>query len=339
MPFVDVVIVNYDSGPHLARSVDALQRQTFVDFRIIVVDNASRDGSAEGLAQGRVPLEVLRPGENLGFAGANNLALRARVTAPWAALLNPDAFPQPDWLEKLVAAARRHPSCFFGCKMLDASDPARIDGVGDAYHVSGLHWRIGHGGSDLPCYAQSREIFGPCAAAALYRTSDLLEAGGFDEDFFCYAEDVDLAFRLRLLGRRCWYVPDAVVEHMGSATTGRRSDFTLYHGHRNLVWCYVKNMPAPLFWLYLPQHLALNLATLLWFALRGRAGVISRAKRDALRGLPRAWRKRRSIQAGRRAHWREIIAVMARGLPIRRKWPYGNSRPTVGPSVADVSRG
>lgn len=222
MALVDVVIVNYDSGPHLARAIDALRRQTFADFRVIVVDNASRDGSAEGLPHGPVPLEVLRAGENLGFAGGNNLALRARVTAPWVALLNPDAFPRRDWLEKLVAAARHHPTCFFGCKMLDGSDTARIDGVGDAYHVSGRHWGIGHGGPDRPCYAQPREIFGPCAAAALYRTSDLLEIEGFDEDFFCYAEDVDLAFRLRLLGRRCWYVPEAVVEHIGSATTGRR---------------------------------------------------------------------------------------------------------------------
>ena len=96
------------------------------------------------------------------------------------------------------------------------------------------------------------EIFAPCAAAALYRRAAFLEAGGFDEHFFCYMEDVDLGFRLRLLGYRCGYAPAAIVHHVGSGTTGARSPFTVYHGHRNLVWTYVKNMPTPWFWLYLP---------------------------------------------------------------------------------------
>jgi GT2 family glycosyltransferase len=91
------------------------------------------------------------------------------------------------------------------------------------------------------------EIFSPCAAAALYRRSALLEVGGFDEDFFCYVEDVDLGFRLRLAGYRCLYVPLSVAHHIGSGTTGgKNSDFSVYHGHRNLVWAFVKNMPGVL---------------------------------------------------------------------------------------------
>ena len=88
-------------------------------------------------------------------------------------------------------------------------------------------------------------------------------AGGLDEDFFCYMEDIDLAFRLRLLGWECLHVPRAVCRHVGSAITGRRSDFSVYHGQRNIVWVFVKNMPPPLFALLLPLHVLLNAAA--WF--------------------------------------------------------------------------
>ncbi len=110
-----------------------------------------------------------------------------------------------------------------------------------------------------------REVFSACAAAALYRR-DVFEAlGGLDEDFFCYMEDVDLGFRLRLAGWGCTYVPTAVVHHVGSATSGRRSHFTTYHGHRNLVWVFFKNMPGALLWLYLPQHFSLTSSSVALF--------------------------------------------------------------------------
>jgi GT2 family glycosyltransferase len=312
---VDVVIVNYNSGPWLRRAVAALNAQTFPDFRIIVVDNGSTDRSLDELPVGPAPLEIVRAERNLGFAAGNNYAIRNHVTAKWLALLNPDAFPRYDWLERLMAAAQRQSRYnFFGCRMLDANNPKRLDGVGDVYHASGLAWREGHGCADGPAYDQPEEIFSPCAAAALYRTQDVLDAGLFDEDFFCYSEDVDLGFRLRLRGGRCLYVPDAVVEHVGSAITGKRSDFQLYHGHRNLAWTYVKNMPGWLFWFYLPYHVALNCYSVIAFAVRGQGGPLWRAKRDAIRGLRAAWHKRRDIQARRTSPTRELRRVLRRGL-------------------------
>ena len=139
--------------------------------------------------------------------------------------------------------------------------------------------------------------------------------GGFDEDYFCYVEDVDLGFRLRLAGYRCLYVPQSVAHHVGSGTTGgQHSDFSTYHGHRNLVWTFVKDMPGLLFWLLLPLHVMLNLASLIWFALRGRGGVILRAKRDALLGLPKMWRKRQQIQKSRIASISDIWRVLDKHL-------------------------
>lgn len=317
-----VLVVTWNSGPLLGRCLDSLARQTRLPDRIIVVDNASTDGSPRA-AEGRPGVELVALPENAGFAAANNLGMARATDCELVALLNPDAFPEPGWLEALVAAAAAHPeAASFGSHMLSDADPTLIDGVGDVYHAGGLHWRQGHGAPAASMTAAGREIFSACAAAALYRRDLFLRTGGFDESFFCYAEDVDLGFRLRLLGHTCRYVPGAVVRHVGSATAGTDSAFSVYHGHRNMVWTYVKNMPGMLFWLYLPQHLLANVAALAWFSRRGRLPAVLRAKLDAVGGLGAAWQKRRAIQAQRRVASSVLRAAMTRGVltPFISRW-------------------
>jgi len=312
---VAVVIVNWNSGAYIDRTLASLASQTVRPARVIVVDNASSDGSADGLEDRHAGVEVIRAGTNLGFAAANNRGVEAAEGCEWVALLNPDAFPEPDWLERMLAAADAHPDhALLGARLVLADEPETLDGTGDAYHVSGLAWRRHHGRPVSEAPAVAEEVFGPCAAAALYRRSAFLAAGGFEERYFCYLEDVDLAFRLRLAGHRAMSVPDAVVHHVGSATTGRVSDFTVYHSHRNIVWTYASDMPGRLVWLYLPQHLLMNLLTVLWFATRGQARVILRAKRDALLGLGWAIRRRRAVQATRRVDADDLRGQMTRGV-------------------------
>ncbi len=218
-------------------------------------------------------------------------------------------------MSRSVAADRQPQYAYFASRMIQAGKPTVLDGAGDAYHVSGLAWRRGYGAPAAGRYGNQEEVFSPCAAAALYRRDAFEASGGFDEDFFCYLEDVDLGFRLRLAGYQCLYVPDALVHHVGSATTGKDSDFAVYHGHRNLVWTYVKNMPGPLFWLYLPLHLAANIYIVARYALMGRWRVILKAKWDAIKGLPKMWRKRKEIQARRVVSAWEIRRAMEKGLP------------------------
>ncbi len=301
-----LIIVNWNSWDMLSRCLEKLEVQTLRDFSVLVMDNASSSPAPEGLFARHPYARLVKNASNLGFAAANNRAITLAPDADWIALLNPDAFPEPDWLENLLKAAHENPDhAMFASRQMMESEAQLLDGDGDAYHISGMVWRIGHGQgatNDEP-----REVFSPCAAAALYRRDALVEAGGFDEDFFCYVEDVDLGFRLRLAGHRCLLVPDAVVYHIGSATTGgQRSDFSVYHGHRNMVWCYVKNMPGILFWACMPLHLAANAATVVIYALRGQGRVILKAKFDALSGMPGMWLKRRSIQKSRKASAAEI---------------------------------
>ena len=315
MSRVAVVIVNLNGGALLERALDAVSRQTVAPARVLVVDNASTDGSADRLEERFAGVEVLRLAMNTGFAAANNLAVRAAADCDWVALLNPDAFPEPAWLERLLdAAERRREYAFFGSRLLMADDPSRLDGAGDAYHVSGLAWRLDHGLEAAGRALEETEVFSPCAAAALYRRDAFLAVGGFDESFFCYYEDNDLAFRLRLAGQRCLYVPGAVVHHVGSAIAGAVSDFAVYHSYRNLVWAWVKDMPAPLVPLYLPQLLLANLLLLGAFAVRGRARVVLRAQRDAVLGLPRALRARREVQSARVVPAHELRRVLTTGL-------------------------
>ena len=295
-PLASVVIVNWNGIRVLNKCLAALEQQAFSDFEILIIDNGSTDGSLEALRTSRPQVSIRSLPNNLGFAAANNLGFQM-ARGKWIAPLNNDAFPETGWLASLLQAAEQSSEfSFFASCLLSQNDPSRIDGLGDIYHVSGMAWRKGHGESLRPADALPSEVFGPCAAAALFQRDQVLDAGGFDEAFFCYHEDVDLAFRLRLLGYRCLYVPEARVIHQGSSSHGPRSDFVLYHGHRNLVWTYLKNMPPHLFTRYLPLHFFLNLATLFWFTARGQGRPIFRAKWDALRGLPRVWGQRKRIQ-------------------------------------------
>jgi GT2 family glycosyltransferase len=310
---IAVVIVNWNSGALLDRCLEGLRLQTRPADRIVVADNGSSDGSLDALR--RLPtVEVLPLGRNAGFAAANNCAVQMVADCEWIALLNPDAVPTPTWLAALEVAVRANPGyACFGSQMRRAAEPERLDGVGDVYHVSGRVWRDEEG-RPLDGAAAPREIFSACAAAALYSRAAFLAAGGFDESFFCYLEDVDLGFRLRLEGERSLYVPDAVVYHLGSGVSGRHSDFSVYHGHRNLVWTYFKNMPRSLMWAYLPQHLVMNLVSVAWFAAHGQGRVIVKAKVDAVRGLGRILAARRPVQARPQVSARELRRMMARGV-------------------------
>jgi len=303
----------------LGQCLADLSLQDLAPTRVLVMDNCSTDGSVEGL-DSLCDVEVKKLGANFGFAGGNNLALE-QIDTEFVAMLNPDAFPDKSWLKNLVAAAQVFPdTAAFGSRQMMHDNEDIVDGLGDVYHLSGLIWRRGYGSAlDLKDLIPF-EVFSPCAGAALYRTNAIKSVGGFDEDFFCYAEDIDLGFRLRLAGHRAMLVPEAVVSHVGSATSGgRHSAFSIYHGHRNLVWAYVKNMPSWMFWACLPLHLAMNIITIIYFAIAGQGLTILRAKRDALYGLPKMWRKRRMIQEKRSASTNEIWRVLDKRLwPSRR---------------------
>ena len=278
------------------------------------MDNASTDASLQGLEQEFEEWDFIKLETNTGFSAGNNFAVKKVEDCDWGAFLNPDAMPHPDWLARLKEAIDRFPGVvWFGSHMQGYKND-RMDGTGDVYHVCGAAWRRDHGLKQSEIKREAGEIFSPCAAAALIRRDVFLQEKGFDENFFCYNEDVDLGFRLRLKGYQCFYIPDAVVEHVGSASTDRYSDFAVYHSQRNLVWSYFRNMHDPWFWIYLPQHILFNLSALIWFSLKGRTVSIFKAKWDALKGLPRVWKLRQGTQNTKTAAGSKVVDAMSKGL-------------------------
>lgn len=308
LPDVTVIVVNYNGGDHVLRCLAAIAAQARLPEAVIVVDNASTDDSAPACTTaiaanprlaGRT--QFVRLDTNLGFAAANNRGI-AMADTEYVALLNPDAFPGPGWLAALLDAATRHPEiAAFGSRQMLAGRDGIVDGLGDCYSLTGLAWRRGHGRRLTPSDLAPREIFSPCGAAALYRRAAVLDVGGFDEDYFCYFEDVDLGLRLRLAGHRARYVPDAVVEHVGGASFGGgRSPAATYFGHRNLVWTAVKDLPTPLLCISLLAQIPQTMFVAAACVWRGRLRAFVRGKCDAVRGLGACLRKRRLVQQGRR---------------------------------------
>lgn len=310
---VAVVIVNYNGGEFLEQCLLALGLQTRKPDRVMLVDNNSEHFSANEIKSLYPQTEIMQLTENVGFAAANNLAIKELDDMDWVVLLNPDAYAEPDWLEKYMAGVENHPDFhFFGCRML-ATTAKMLDGTGDVYHISGANWRRDYGKS-ADRHKQEEEIFSPSGAAALFHRSVYLEAGGLNEDLFCYMEDIDLGFRLQLLGYRCFYIADAVVTHEGSALVGSHSDFQVYFGHRNLVWVYIMNMPSPWIWIYLPQHILYNLVGVVYFIYHGKTSVILKAKLDAIKGLRRAWYFRKAIQSKIKIDIKDLRKKLAHGL-------------------------
>jgi len=312
-PTVGVIIVNFNAEGFLLDAVESIVGQSLPPHRIVVLDNASTDRSAAAISATFPGVTLIRLDENIGFAAANNIGIAMLDDCEFIALLNPDATADPDWLAELVTAADEHPEMAGFASMIErARDAGVLDSAGDVYHVYGTAWPGRHGAPTRTAEVEEA-VFGPSAAAALYYRSWLVRLGGFDESFFCYFEDVDLNLRLQVAGGRCLYVPSARIRHVGGASTGGLSAFTIYHSQRNLVWTFVKSAPPHIFWRYLPMHLLLNVGSIVSYGARGHLRTLLRAKRDAIRGLPPVVRARRSVMASRGFERATFDGVMRRG--------------------------
>lgn len=307
-PDITVVVVNYNGGDYMRGCLASLAAQTFQNFETIIVDNASTDGSLDRIVEKPARLTILKQVTNLGFAGGNNVGAKTGQ-GKWLALLNPDAEAAPDWLEAMMRAVARRPSHrLVASHQISLHDATKLDGAGDCYLAYGYAWRggFGHTAANVP---PAGECFAPCGAAALYPRDVFLESGGFDERYFCYHEDVDMAFRLRLQGERCQFVPDARVRHAGSAISGRASAFSVFYGVRNGVWTYVKNMPGGLLLLTSPVWFIGSLMLLLRGALRGVFVPTWRGFVAAFAGLGPALAARKQLRARRRVSVAHLAAA------------------------------
>ncbi len=292
---VSLVIPNWNGATWLPACLEGIAAQTLAPDEVIVVDNGSRDGSLEYLRTSHADIRVLALGYNTGFAHAANRGLQA-ARGVLVALVNTDVVLERDWLARLVEALESHPdAASIACKMLSLSDRSRVYDAGDVLRRDGVCEQRGRFGRDDGRWDSPGEVFGACAGAALYRRSPVLELGGFDERYFAYLEDVDLALRLRLSGWRCRYEP-AVALHAGEASSGSLPGGHWFFVSRNTLVLVAKAYPAR--WL---PFVCYRQAAWMWHAVRARRfrahlrGIIA-----ALPLVPGALRARRRLLAGAR---------------------------------------
>jgi GT2 family glycosyltransferase len=294
-------------------------------FEVVVVDNGSDDDSPEMVLKDyaeniRFRTEVIRNSENRGFCAANNQGFAAS-DSEFVALLNNDAEAEPAWLEKLASAFDGRPDVGMAAsKILVYEDPRRIDKAGHLIYPDGQNRGRGSGELDKGQYDRVEEVLWPDGCAAMYRRAMLDEIGGFDEDFFAYADDAELGLRARIAGWKCQYIPGAVVRHHRGATLGVRSSRRLELIERNRVLLAVKLFPWSLLW-WNPLYYAMRLGAGVWAAITGQGEVgkypgvrgkltaaLAMLKGDwqALRLIPRMLAKRGEVARIRKLSPREV---------------------------------
>lgn len=242
-PLVSVIVVNWNGKEYLDKCLTSLKSQSFSDIEIIVVDNASIDGSVEFIEKNYSDIRVIKNIKNYGFAIGNNIGIRASK-GKYIATLNNDAMAECDWIKNLISVAeKREDIAMFASKILSYSNTALIESVGMLIYPDATAKCRGYLEKSGEKYNKMEEILLPSACAALYRKDALFTAGLFDDDYFAYCEDIDLGLRIRLLGFGCIYVPEAKVYHHYSATSKNNLPFKIYLIERNRLWTLIKIFP------------------------------------------------------------------------------------------------
>ena len=306
-PQVAIVITNWNGRQYLKACLRSLFAQKFQDFVVFVVDNASTDGSVDFVCTRFPQVQIIQNNANVGLCAANNQGILA-TDAEFVAILNNDTQFEPEWLGRLVAAMKSDPQIgMCASKMLLTDQRDMIESAGIIIDKAGIAWGLESGAPDRSA-STPVSVFGACGGAALYRRSMLLEIDLFDEDFFVYLEDADVAWRGQWAGWKCVYVPNAVVYHAHSATIKEGSPFKTRLLGRNKVWLICKNYPFPhLIW-YSPLILSYELMSMGYNLLNGRGWNALKGRIEALRQVPLMLARRRKIV--RRVSSREMMSKL-----------------------------
>jgi len=308
-PFVSLIIVNWNGEQFLHDCLQSLSQQTYSSYEIFVVDNGSTDGSVDFVVQNFPHVRLVQLSENTGFAGGNCKGLEVSH-GEYVALLNNDTRIDDKWLENLIQPMLDDPAVGICASKLIVDATSTLDSAGDGLTTWGVGFKRGIG-QDPSLYVVQEPVFGASAAACLYRRKMLNTIGFLDPDFFFNDEDTDLNFRAQLGGWKCVYVPGAIVYHRVNATIGRMSDLHVYYHARNLEFLWIKNMPTGLMLRYAHHKLIQELGSFSYLCLRHwKWKAFFRAKRDALRLLPKMLNKRQEIQATRKVSNRYIQSLL-----------------------------
>jgi GT2 family glycosyltransferase len=309
MSRVAVNIVTFNSAADIKTCLESIQQQTFTDLATHIFDKASTDDTLKTIE----PFEIdylVRSAVNTGFCKAHN-ELARRFPSEYVLFLNPDTVLKRTFIEELVTALESRPDAASACGKLIRMDGITLDSTGIVMLAEQRHLDRGSGEPDLGQYDEPGEIFGPSCAAALYRKQALddtaIEGQYFDEDFFAYREDADLAWRCRLFGWHAIYVPSAVALHRRRVTPERRRELPKFincHSVKNRFLLRLNNMTGPLYRRCFWRITFRDVAVIGYVLLREWSSIP--AFFYLFRNVPRLLRKRRLIQSRRKAGALEI---------------------------------
>jgi GT2 family glycosyltransferase len=291
-PRVSVLLVNTNELHHLKPCLASLARQTYPNLEIVVVDNASTDGSIRYIQEHHPDVRIEASRENLGYPGGNNKGMEV-ATGEYFAVLNPDTIVSDDWLEALVDGLERHPEAGLATsKILLQSDPSRINACGNTITITGLTYCRGVG-EDCESFDREEDVSAVSGCSFLVRRSLIDEIGPFDAAFVSYLEETDLSLRARLLGYASIYVPASRVWH---AYTFRFSEKKCFHIEKNRLYMLAKTFQARTLLSLAPALVMAELLVWTYAATKGRNYL-----REKARSYRWLWRNRREILAQRRA--------------------------------------
>lgn len=310
-----VIILNWNGKRFLKSCFDSLLNQSYRDFKVIFVDNGSKDGSIgfikRDYKKGLKKIKIISLKENTGFAKGNNEGIKEALKdkkIKYIVTLNNDAIIDKDFLKELTKKAQNKNIGMVSSRILFLKDK-KTDTLGLMLFKSGLFFDIKNE-ADLKC------LFCPCGCAALYKRELLedikLNNQYFDEDFFAYAEDADLGFRAVLRSWKCAYAENAVVYHMHQASSSM--DFLIYHIERNTIWAILRNMPGSLFFRNLPWFILARAAILLKYLFKGKAHLIIKARLDAIRKIKKILNERKTIQKNKKIKNKDLNKLISRKM-------------------------
>ena len=296
---ISVIVPNWNGIKFIGMCLDSLARSDFDSYEVIVVDNGSVDGSREMIERKYPDVRLIKNRENMGFAIACNQGIKA-ATGTYISLLNNDIEVESSWLSKLYDGMERHPECGMGTtKMMFLDQRDVFYNTGDLFHAWSVGGGRGQGEKDVGQYDEEDYVFGACAGAGIYRRDFFEQVGIFDEDFFIFAEDVDINMRGQLQGFKCIYLPEAKVYHIGTATVGLYSDRYIFLCKRNDIFVLIRNYSLRMYFRYLWIILKHQFNDIKYFTDRGQGLVLFKSKLDVFKMLLPMLSRRFRIQSSR----------------------------------------
>ena len=290
-----IVIVAFRSDEVILECLQSLDIQTDTRFEVVVVNNDESSDFLTKLPVFKFSINILCPKVNLGFAGGCNFGAKG-TKSPWLIMLNPDTRVAVDWFENIMKSALKYPNTdAWASTLIQNNNSDKLDGFGDVMSIYGVAWRGGYGQQRSLSPKEDLIIFGACGAAAAYRRSVFEEIGGFDSNYFCFLEDVDIALRLNLSKHTTRISHKSIVNHIGGSSTEPNSEFPVTQTFKNNAYLLIKNLPLHLLFLMFPLYMIFQT----WVIIRNRHDGFNKARKTGrrlgIKRLRQAWNARGSV--------------------------------------------